>query len=147
MQSVLLSFKFAVYFGKSNSEAYKLFFGKMNYSPGYWPQHISSSAGTREVQNLLAAAVAHLQDALEEIQHSENLAVTVSCEVNVFCRIGSMLKRCLESESMHIESYLLIKFPYKCTNMFSQKLGHKITLGNLADISSPDFNGKIISVC
>ena len=99
------------------------------------------------MQNLLAAAVAHLQDALEEIQHSENLAVTVSCEVNVFCRIGSMLKRCLESESMHIESYLLTKFPYKRTNMFIQKLGHKITLGDLANIPSPFFNGRIISVC
>lgn len=46
---------------KSSPEAYKLSYGKMNYSPGYWPQHISSSAGIREVKNLLAAAVAHLR--------------------------------------------------------------------------------------
>lgn len=118
----------------------------MNYSLGYWPQHISSSAGTREVQNLAAAAVAHLRGTLEEIQHSENPAGTVSCEANVFCRIGSMLKRCLESESLCIESYLLIKYPYKCTNMLTQKLGHKVTLGNLADISS-NFVNRIISVC
>lgn len=110
VQKVRLSFKFALYFGKSNSEAYKLFSGKMNYSPGYWPLHISSSAGTKEMQNLLAAAVAHLWGALEEIQHSENLAVAVSWEVNVFCRIRSMLKRCLESESLQFESYLLSFF-------------------------------------
>ena len=68
--------------------------------------------------------------------------MTVSCEVNVFCRSGSMLKTCLESESLQIESYLLMKFPYKCTNMFIQKLGHIITLLNLADISSHFFNRR-----
>lgn len=109
---------------KSNSKAYGLFFGKMNYSPGYWPQHISSSAGTREVQNLLDAAVAHLQGCTGGNSRSENLAVIVSCEVNVFCRLGSMLKRCLESVSLHMESYLLIKCPYKCKNVFIQKLGY-----------------------
>lgn len=81
-----------------------------------------------------------------EGQGLEPVSGTVSCEANVFCRIGSMLKRCLESESLCIESYLLIKYPYKCTNMLTQKLGHKVTLGNLADISS-NFVNRIISVC
>lgn len=95
------------------------------------------------MQNLLAAAVAHLRGALEEIQHSENLAATVSCEVNVFCRIGSMVKRCLESESLQTERYLLMRFLSNCTNMFIQKLGQTI----LADISSHFFNRNIVSMC
>lgn len=48
-------------FGKKQSWGLQIVLRKMNYSPGYWPQHISSSAGIKEVKNLLAAAVAHLR--------------------------------------------------------------------------------------
>lgn len=56
------------------------------------------------MQSLLDAAVAYFRGALEEIGDSENLAALFSCEVNVFCRLGSMMKIRLENASLHIES-------------------------------------------